>query len=154
MKITKINFILAFALASTLLWAVTPGTSSTKTAYFDESNRPVSVTMSQSTLSQIIRPLDWRLELKVERISNGGTDKIAEIPTKESGKSSLKKSLRDTIGDIIAEHWEPVFSSAFTVKATGDFNLKRDANRIAVVDVDGTTLATITKSEDNYIVSK
>jgi hypothetical protein len=150
MKITKINFILAFALASTLLWAVTPGTSSTKTAYFDESNRPVSVTMSQSRLSQIIRPLDWRLELKVERISNGGTDKIAEIPTKESGKSSLKKSLRDTIG----ENREPVFSSAFTVKATGDFNLKRDANRIAVVDVDGTTLATITKSEDNYIVSK
>ena len=150
MKITKINFILAFALASTLLWAVTPGTSSTKTAYFDESNRPVSVTMSQSRLSQIIRPLDWRLELKVERISNGGTDKIAEIPTKESGKSSLKKSLRDSIG----ENREPVFSSAFTVKATGDFNLKRDANRIAVVDVDGTTLATITKSEDNYIVSK
>ncbi len=150
MKITTINFILAFALASTLLWAVTPGISLTKTAYFDESNRPVSVTMSQSTLSQIIRPLDWRLELKVERISNGGTDKIAEIPTKESGKSSLKKSLRDTIG----ENREPVFSSAFTVKATGDFNLKRDANRIAVVDVDGTTLATITKSEDNYIVSK
>ena len=156
MKIAiTINFILAFALVFTLLSAVRTGASLTKSVHFDdEANIPVSVTMSQSRLFKMIRHLDWRLELQVERISNGGTHKIAEILTKEFGKSSLKKSLRDTIGDIIAEHWEPVFSSAFTVKATGDFNLKRDANRISVVDVDGTTLATITKSEDNYIVSK
>lgn len=152
MKIAiTINFVLAFALVFTLLSAVRTGASLTKTGYFDdESQSNVGVTMSQSMLFKIIRPLDWRLELKVERISNRGTHKIAEILTKEFGKSSLKKSLRDTIG----ENREPVFSSAFTVKATGDFNLKRDANRISVVDVDGTTLATITKSEDNYIVSK
>jgi hypothetical protein len=155
--IITINLILTSTLTSTLTFTLlslssdTPGASHSKTGYFDdESHSILDVTMSQSRLFKIIRPLDWRLELRVERFSNGGTHKIAEIPTKELGKGSLKKSLRDTIG----ENREPVFSSAFTVKATGDFNLKRDANRISVVDVDGTTLATITKSEDNYIVSK